>query len=72
MAGNETVIAACQAAGATSTQYNTALMEFAVLAGATANDLPTALFQAFTALGYTGSLSDMFRQWEVAGFPGPV
>ena len=71
MAGNQTIIAACQAAGATSTQYNTALMEFAIAAGATAGDLPTALFQAFTILGYTGSLSDMFRQWEVAGYPAP-
>lgn len=70
MANNNQIITACQAGGATSSQYNTALMEFAVANGGTAGDLPTALFQAFTALGYTGSLSDMFHQWEVAGFPG--
>lgn len=70
MANNNDIITACQAGGATSAQYNTALKEFAVANGGTADDLPTALFQAFTALGYTGSLSDMFYQWEVAGFPG--
>lgn len=70
-AKNQEIIAAAIAEGATSTQYNTALMEFAIANGATAGQaLPDALDTAFTSIGYTGTLQDKFNQWAAAGYPG--
>jgi hypothetical protein len=66
---NEDVIAGCQAGGATSNQYNTALLQWAEARGATAGDMPTAMVQALNGLGYTGALSEMFIKWAADGYP---
>lgn len=73
MSKNEDDIAWCLNNGATSTQWNTAWMQALIANGATEGALPDMKAQVFEdVFGYSGSLSDMEKQWIEEGRPDAV
>lgn len=56
-----------QANGATSSDINDAESEFLIAQGATPAAIPDMWYEVLTSLGYTGSLSDMVKDFWCAG-----
>ena len=74
MSDNEDTIAICLANGATSTQYNTALMQMSIAQGSTLQQVQDQIKEVLAAAGYTGTPQEQWDAWiaDTGGSFGPA